>query len=132
MLKTGTGRIILGLAASLAVSSAQGQTSLALSLPPMLYTDARGSSSAVLFAPRVDRTAPRPSAFPAPELSRNDGALNRHASRAITAIDDWPEARRDSLRYSRRETLPTNARTIIYFDRGPRRRTPYRLYGRPY
>lgn len=55
-----------------------------------------------------------------PEFSRNNDNLAYARPRAITAIDQWPQATRPSIQYQRRTTLSQTAQQIVIFTNGSR------------
>jgi len=81
----------------------------------------RGQSASVVFAgPAVAAAMSRTPDWVRPEFSRNNDNLAYARPRALTAIDQWPQAQRPSIRYERRTTLSQTAQQIIIFTNGRR------------
>ncbi|GEM_PF-3209877 len=62
------------------------------------------------------------------EFSRADQRLNVRPNTPLLASNQWPEAERASLAYSRRVSIPTRADSILFFE-GESERRGYRGYG---
>ena len=81
----------------------------------------RGQSSAVVFSgPEVAQAMARTPDWVRPEFARNNDNLAYAQPRALTAIDQWPQAPRPTIEHQRRATLSRSAQQIIIFSDGGR------------
>lgn len=79
----------------------------------------RGQSSAVVFSgPEVAVAMARTPDWARPEFARNNDNLALAQPRALTAIDQWPQAPRPTIEHQRRATLSRSAQQIIIFSDG--------------
>lgn len=81
----------------------------------------RGQSASVVFSgPAVAAAMSRTPDWARPEFSRNNDNLAYARPRALTALDQWPQAQRPSIQYQRRTTLSQTAQQIVIFTNGSR------------
>ncbi len=76
----------------------------------------RGQSSTAVFnTPAVTTAMAQTPDWVRPEFGRNDGNLAYADPRALTAIDQWPQAPLPTIAAQRRTTLNRNPQQIIIF-----------------
>lgn len=79
----------------------------------------RGQSNAVVFSgPAIASAMSQTPDWVRPEFARNNDNLALAQPRALTAIDQWPQAPRPTIEHQRRTTLSQSARQIIIFSDG--------------
>lgn len=131
---------LLGAGATLAVVLSSGlMTGCATTIDVPLARRTEGlpsgnrgqSASAVFNTPAVASAMAATPEWVRPEYGRNNANLAYADPRAITALDEWPQAPVPTILSQRRTTLNRNAQQIIIFTTPGAGRAPgfYRGYG---